>query len=90
MTRRSLIQLLIGVISAIAGLAAMNAFRQDRCLDAGAQWNAATRACVGADGPLALGRSSDVIVAIGIAIVVAFMLYRASTFAGRRSSRPSH
>lgn len=89
MNRRSLIQLLIGIIATMAGLAALNAVRQDRCLDAGGQWTAATRACVGPDGPLSVARGSDVIVAIAIGVLLAFMLYRASTFARRRAARPS-
>ena len=89
MNRRSLIQLLIGVIAAVAGLTAMILVRQDRCLDAGGSWNAATRVCLGPNGPLAVARGSDVTVAIGIGLLVAFMLYRVSTFADRRVPRPS-
>lgn len=89
MNRRSLIQLLIGVIATMAGLAALNAIRQDRCLDAGGQWMAAARSCVGPGGPLSVARGSDVIAAIVIAVLLAFMLQRASMFARRRASRPS-
>ena len=89
MNRNSVIQLLIGIIATMAGLAALNAVRQDRCLDAGGQWMAATRSCAGPDGPLAVARGSDVIAAIVIGVLLAFMLYRASTFARRRASRPS-
>ena len=85
MNRRSLIQLLIGIIATTAGLAALNAVRHDRCLDARGQWMAATRSCVGPAGPLSVARGSDVIVAIGIGVLLAFMLYRASTFARRPS-----
>ena len=87
MNRRSLIQLLIGVIAAVAGLATMMLVRQDRCLEAGGSWSAQTRVCLGPDGPLIVARASDVSVAIGIGLLVAFMLYRASTFAERRSQR---
>ena len=89
MNRRSLIQLLIGIIATMAGLAALNAVRQDRCLDAGGPWPAATRSCVGPDGPLSVARGSDVIVAIVIGVLLALMLDRASSFASRRASRPS-
>ena len=87
MNRQSLIQLLIGVIAAMAGLAALNAIRQDRCVDAGGQWMAAARSCAGPNGPLSVSRGSDVIAAIVIGVLLAFMLHRASTFARRRSSR---
>ena len=43
MNRHSLIQLLIGVIAAVAGLTTMIFIRQDRCLDAGGAWSAQTR-----------------------------------------------
>ncbi len=89
MNRRSLIQILIGVIASLAALTIVTAVREDRCLDAGGKWIAATRACVGPEGPLPVSRASDVILAIVIGVVLAFMLYRASTFASARSSRPS-
>ncbi len=89
MNRRSLIQILIGVIASLAALTVVTAVREDRCLDAGGKWVAATRACVGPDGPLPVSRGSDVILAIAIGLVIAFMLYRASTFAQARTSRPS-
>jgi hypothetical protein len=89
MNRRSLIQLLIGIIATIAGLAALNAIRQDRCLDAGGRWMAAARSCVGPSGPLSVSRGTDVIAAIVIGVLLAFMLMRASTFARRRASGPS-
>ena len=84
-SRRSLIQLLIGVIAALTSLAALNAVRQDRCLDAGGRWTAATRSCAGPDGPLSVARGSDLLAALVIGILLAFMLYRASMFARRRS-----
>lgn len=89
MNRRSLIQLLIGVIAAIAGLAALTVVRQDRCLDAGGQWMAATRSCAGPDGPLVVTRGYDVFAAIGIGVLLASMLYRVFTIARRKASRPS-
>ena len=86
MNRQSLIQLLIGIIAALTTLAALNAVRQDRCLDAGGQWVAATRACIGPEGPLQVARGSDFVVAVVIGILLAFMLHRASTFARRGRS----
>ena len=89
MNRRSLIQLLTGVIAAVAGLGTMVLVRQDRCLDAGGSWSTETRVCLGPQGPLVVARRSDVTVAIGIGLLVAFMLHRASTFADRHARRPS-
>ena len=89
MNRRSLIQVLIGVIATVSGLATMILVRQDRCLDAGGSWSAETRVCLRPEGPLAVARGSDVAVAVVIALLVAVMLYRASTFANRHASRPS-
>jgi hypothetical protein len=88
MNRRSLIQLLIGVIAAVAGLTTMILVRQDRCLDAGGSWSATTRVCLGPDGPVAVAQASDMIVAVFIGLLVAFMLHRASTFANRHAPRP--
>jgi hypothetical protein len=89
MNRRSLIQLLIGVIAAMAGLAAMSVLRQNRCVTSGGTWNADVRACVGPDGPIAVAQATDVVAAVVIGALVAFMLYRASTFAQRHASRSS-
>jgi len=89
MNRRSLIQLLIGVIAAVAGLATMILVRQDRCLDAGGSWSAQTRVCLGPEGPVSVARASDVAVALGIGLLMAFMLHRASTFGNRRAPRSS-
>ncbi len=88
MNRRSLIQLLIGIIAAMVSLTALNAVRQDRCLDAGGQWAAATRSCTGPSGPLSVARGFDVIAAIVVGVLLAFMLHRISTFASQRASRP--
>ena len=89
MNRRSLIQLLIGVIAAMAGLAAMTVLRQNRCVASGGAWSADERTCVGPDGPIAVAQASDLAVAVVIGFLVAFMLYRASTFAQRHASRSS-
>jgi hypothetical protein len=88
MNRRSFIQLLIGVIASLGGLSVLTFVRQDRCLDAGGQWAAATRTCAGAAGPIDVARASDFVLALGVGVLLAFMLYRASTFASRRASRP--
>src|SRR5262245_31673022 len=87
MNRRPFIQLLIGIIASIAGLATLNAIRQDRCQDAGGQWIAGTRSCMGPAGQLPVARGSDVLAAIVLGVLLAFMLYRASTFTSRRAAR---
>ena len=89
MNRRSLIQLLIGVIAAVAGLTAIILIRQDRWLDAGGSWRPQTRVCLGPDGPVSVARASDVTMALGIGLFTAFMLHRASTFGNRRAPRSS-
>ena len=89
MNRRSLIQLLIGVIAAVAGLATMTLVRQNRCLDAGGSWNTTTRVCLGPDGPVTVAQASDMTVAVVIGLLVAFVLHRVSTFANRHAARPS-
>jgi hypothetical protein len=89
MNRRSLIQVLIGVIATIAGLAVLNVVRQDRCLDAAGQWMDATRSCVGSQGPIVVARGYDVFVAVAIGVLLASMLFRAFAFARRRASPPS-
>jgi len=90
MNRRSLIQLLVGAIAAIAGLGSLTFLRQDRCRDAGGQWSSAERFCAGPNGPIAVERWSDVAIAIALAFSVAWILYRMSTFVNRsRSSPPS-
>lgn len=87
MNRRSLVQLLIGAIATIGALMTLNGIRQDRCLDAGGQWLAVGRTCTGPNGPLPVGRASDVVAAIVVGALLAFMLHRASTFAHRGTTR---
>ena len=86
MNRQSLIQLLIGVIATVTALGALNVVRQNRCIDAGGQWTVGTRSCMGPDGPLSVAQGSDVLTALVVGLLLAFMLHRASTFARRRAS----
>jgi hypothetical protein len=86
MNRRSVIQLLIGVIAAVGGLGALTVIRQNRCVDAGGQWSMTQRSCTGSSGPIPVERWSDVTIALVIGLLLAVMLYRASTFANRRQS----
>ncbi len=87
MNRRSLIQILIGVIAMLGSLGALMVVRQNRCVAAGGQWSVAERACAGPDGPIAVSQPADLLVALVVGALLAFMLYRASTFATRRASR---
>ena len=84
MNRRSIIQLLIGVIAALGGLGALTVIRQNRCLDAGGQWSVVQRSCTGPSGPILVDRWSDITVALIVGLLLAVMLYRASTYANRR------
>ena len=84
MNRRSLIQLLIGVMATVAGLAAMTLVRQNRCLEAGGAWTIDERICRGPDGPIVVAQATDILLGVVIGLLLAFMLYRASTFATRR------
>ena len=86
MNRRSIIQLLIGVIAALGGLGALTVVRQNRCVGAGGQWSIVQRVCTGPDGPIPVERWSDITVALVVGLLLAVMLYRASTWANRRQS----
>jgi len=86
MNRRSLSQILIGVIATLGSLCALMAVRQNRCVAAGGRWSVADRTCVGPDGPIAVAQPADFAVALVVGALLAFMLYRASTFAARRSA----
>jgi hypothetical protein len=85
MNRRSIIQLLIGILASLAGLGVLTVVRQKRCIAEGGTWAGVSRICTGPSGPIDVSRASDVVMALGIALLVAFMLYRASTFASRQS-----
>ena len=86
MNRRSLIQILIGVIATLASLGSLMVVRQNRCVAAGGQWSVAERTCAGPNGPIAVAQPADFAVAIAVGALLAFMLYRLSTFATRRAS----
>ena len=84
MNRRSLVLLFIGAMGMLAGLWTLSALREDRCLDAGGKWLANARSCTGPAGSLDVARGSDVLMAVFVGVVLAFMLFRASTFAQSR------
>jgi hypothetical protein len=80
--------LLIGVISALSGLAAATYLQQDRCLDAGGRWNTAARACDLASGAT-MGWSVIAIVAgLVVAVAVGVILFRAMLFVTGRAGPP--
>jgi hypothetical protein len=89
MNRRSLISLFSGVLAALSGFATVAYLRQSRCVDAGGRWEAASRHCtLPAGSTVSVAQLSDLVAGAAVAIVVAFMLFRMSTLAAARSSRP--
>lgn len=86
MNRRSLIQILIGAIATLGSLGALMVVRQNRCIAAGGQWSVVERTCAGPNGPIAVSQPADFTVALVVGVLLAFMLYRASTFATRRGA----
>jgi hypothetical protein len=87
LNRRSLMQLIIGMIAAFAGMMSVMVLRQQRCMEAGGQWTGMGQRCLSAGGPIPVDRGVDFMAGLGVGLLVAFMLYRASTFAARRRSR---
>jgi hypothetical protein len=87
MNRRSLIQILIGVIAAIAGLMSVILLRQGRCSEANGTWDGATQACIAAGGAIPIARFSDLVAGFGMSVFVALLLYRITTFIYKRQSR---
>lgn len=89
MNRRSFIILLIGAIASLGGFGTTAYLRQSRCEELGGRWPAATRRCELSTGePVSSGRASDLAAGAFVAIVLGFMLFRATTFAASRMSRP--
>jgi len=86
MNRRSLIKILIGAIATLGSLGALMVVRQNRCVAAGGQWSVAERTCAGPNGPITVAQPADFALALVVGALLAFMLYRASTFATRRAS----
>jgi hypothetical protein len=89
-TRRILIPMLIGVLAAFGSLAVLTFIRQDKCLDAGGQWDAARRMCLAANGTAytsGLLGGWGLVVAAFIAVLIAGMLWRIYTFPRRNRGR---
>lgn len=91
MNRRSIITMLIGVIAALTGFALTALLRQRRCESAGGEWTAATRECLTTSGErLDVAMIGDVVIGIGAAVALTFMLFRVLLFVmGRMPRRPS-
>lgn len=89
MNRRSIIVLLIGVLSALAGFAAAALVEQRRCADAGGSWDAAIRKCQLATGEITGFGSRSIVSGVFVGVLVAVMLYRTIVFFAMRASRPS-
>lgn len=82
-TFRAFIPLLIGIMASLVGFVTVSALRQKRCQASGGLWEAANRVCTLESAPLDVARLTDVVVGIAVAVILAFMLHRASTFAAR-------
>ena len=91
MNRRSIITMLIGAIATLTGFAVTALMRQRRCGGAGGQWVATTSECVLPSGERsAVSGATDVIVGLGAALFLAFMLFRVLLFVMGRMPRRSH
>jgi len=78
--RRSLIVLLIGVLASILGLLAATRLRARRCDSLGGTWDDARRSChlpAGIAGETTLQTLGSYTLGAALAVLVAFMLWRA-------------
>lgn len=88
MNRRSIITVLIGVLTTLSGFAVTALLRQRRCEGAGGRWAADTRECVTASGErLDIAVTMDVVLGIAAALLLAFMLFRVLLFVMGRMPR---
>jgi hypothetical protein len=88
--RRSLIALLIGVLASILGLLAATRLRARRCGSLGGTWDDARRSCslpAGVAGDSMLQTLGSYALGAAIAVLVAFMLWRAYLAATGRGPR---
>jgi hypothetical protein len=82
--RRSLIVMLIGVISAVVGGFVATFVEQRRCLDAGGTWLAAARQCQSAVGATSGLTLTSIGAGVLAGVFVAVFLYRGILFFARR------
>lgn len=88
--RRRLVTLLVGAMAMLTGLLVASLILQNRCLDAGGSWVAATRECDLPSDSLAQPSSGWAwMVGLAAGVVIAVVLWRAYAFfvvtAARRS-----
>jgi hypothetical protein len=86
MNRRSLKQVLIGVIAAMVGMASTTVLRISHCTDGGGRWVPDRQICLGPDGAPKPNAMSEAVAGLGVALLTALVLHRISTFAARRRS----
>ena len=88
--RQSVLTILIGAISTLVGLTAIDYLRGRRCADLAGKWLASARQCELPSGEH-VGTGTAIIFVIGavIALGVGLMLYRAMLFASGRLRRPT-
>jgi hypothetical protein len=89
MNRRSIMVLLIGVISTLTGFAAAAFLEQRKCLDAGGRWDAALRKCELTTGDVTGYGSRSIVAGVFVGVLLAITLYRTVLFFTMRASRPS-
>ncbi|HEU4994112.1 MAG TPA: hypothetical protein VFT29_04805 [Gemmatimonadaceae bacterium] len=90
MNRRSIIVLLIGILSALTGFGTATVVAQRRCVGAGGHWEAALRKCQLASGELTGFESKSIVAGLFVGVFTAVLLYRMVLFfVIHRSSRPS-
>ena len=84
MNRRSLIVMLIGVISAVVAGFVATLVEQQRCADRGGTWVAAARQCQMADGVTAGLTMMSIGAGVLAGVILAVFLYRGILFFARR------
>lgn len=80
--------LLIGIISALSGMAAATYLQQDRCVDAGGRWNTAARACELATGTTTGWSFIAILTGLVVAVAAGVILFRAMLFVTGRARPP--
>jgi hypothetical protein len=90
MNRRAIILMLIGTIASLAGFATSALLRQRRCGAAGGQWRGSPDGCRLVSGEMVdVTAVGDLVAGVGVAVVIAFMLFRILLLVMGRMSRRS-
>lgn len=82
---RSLVPMLIGLLATLGALWGVDVYRARRCEAVGGTWDVARRVCAAADPaafPGYLRGPGAYVLAIPVAVVIGFVLWRVYTFAG--------